>query len=151
MEQSDRLFSKIMDIIQRKLGDRLDEYDFPPPIFAAMRGEFLELDLEAGSLTTRFPVLETWLNPYGTMQGGMIAAAIDNTYGPLSVLVASPNVTRRLEITYSRPVTLEMGHVIVRARFLERQGNRLSFRADVRSPDGLRLARAKAVHWVPDE
>jgi len=34
------------------------------------------------------------------MQGGMIAAAVDNTIGPLSFLVAAPNVTRRLEMKY---------------------------------------------------
>jgi acyl-coenzyme A thioesterase PaaI-like protein len=116
-----------------------------------MEGEFLELDLDAGSLTARFPILESWLNPYGTMQGGMMATAVDNTLGPLSILVASPNVTRHLEMTYSRPATLDMGHVIVSARLLERQGNRLLFRADVRSPGGPRLARAKAVHWIIDE
>ena len=87
--------------------------------------------------------------PRGT--GGMVAAAVDNTLGPLSVLVAPPNVTHRLEMTYSRPVTLDIGHVIVRARLIERQGRRLLFRADVRSPEGLRLARSKAVHWIIDE
>jgi len=33
----------------------------------------------------------------------MVAAAADNTLGPLSVLVAPPNLTRRMEITYARP------------------------------------------------
>ena len=64
--------------------------------------------------------------------------------------MAPPNVTRRLEITYSRPVTVEMGSVVVTARLVERQGRRLFFRATVRSEDGLRLARAKAMHWVVD-
>jgi acyl-coenzyme A thioesterase PaaI-like protein len=151
VEPSDHLSAVIMDILRHKLGERMDAYAFPPPIFVVMEGEFLELDLEAGSLTVRFPVRENWLNPYGTMQGGAVAAAVDNTLGPLSVLVASPNVTRRLELTYSRPATLDMGHVIVSARLLERQGRRLFFRADVRSPEGLRLARAKALHWIVDE
>lgn len=102
-------------------------------------------------LTTQFPVLESYLNPYGTMQGGMVAAAVDNTLGPLSVLVAPPNVTRKLEMTYSRPATLDMGYILVTARLLERQERLLSFRADVRSPSRLRLARAKAVHWIMEE
>ena len=81
----------------------------------------------------------------------MVAAAIDNTLGPLSVLVAPPNVTRRLEVTYNRPVTLDMGCIVVDAKFLERQDRWLFFRATVRSREGLRLARAKAVHWILDE
>ena len=140
-----------MDILRGKLGDRMEEYAFPPPIFAAMQGEFVELDLEAGFLTTQFPVLESYLNPYGTMQGGMVAAAVDNTLGPLSVLVAPPNVTRHLEMTYSRPVTLDMGYIVVDARFRERRDRWLFFGAAVRSREGLRLARSKAVHWIIDE
>ncbi len=151
MESADRLSSAVMDILKGRFGDQIDKYAFPPPIFVAMEGEFLELDLEAGSLTTRFPVLESYLNPYGTMQGGMVAATVDNTLGPLSVLVAPPNVTRHLEMTYSRPATLDMGYILVTARLLERQDRLLFFRADVRSPSRLRLARAKAVHWIMDE
>jgi hypothetical protein len=81
----------------------------------------------------------------------MVAAALDNTLGPLSVLVAPPNVTRRLEITYSRSVTVDMGHIVVRAEFLERRERWLFFRTDVRTPAGLRLTRAKASHWILQE
>jgi acyl-coenzyme A thioesterase PaaI-like protein len=151
LEHTDDLPSEIMDILRDKLGDRMDEYAFPPPVFHAMQGEILEFDLAAGYLAVRFPVLESYLNPYGTMQGGMIAAAVDNTLGPLGVLVASPNVTRHLEMKYSRPVTLDMGYILVEARLLERKGHRLFFKADVRSQDGLRLARSKAVHWILGE
>ena len=81
----------------------------------------------------------------------MVAAAVDNTLGPLSMLVAPPSVTRQLEITYSRPVPLDIGHIVVSARLLERRDRWLFFKADVRSPEGLRLARSKAVHWILDE
>jgi hypothetical protein len=66
------------------------------------------------------------------------------------MLVAPPNVTRQLEMTYNRPVTLAMAHIIVSAQLLERTGHRLYFRAIVESQNGLRLARAKAVHWIID-
>ncbi len=151
MEQADRLLAAMMDILKDRLGDRMAEYAFPPPVFAAMEGEIVTFDLEAGLLSARFPVLESHLNPYGTMQGGMIAAAVDNTLGPLSVLIAPPNVTRRLEVTYSLPPTVDMGYIVVNARLLDRQDRLLFFRADVRDQEGLRLARAKAVHWILDE
>jgi acyl-coenzyme A thioesterase PaaI-like protein len=139
-----------MDVLRDKLGDQMDECVFPPPIFVDMEGEFLDLDLNAEHLTAQFPVRERYLNPYDKMQGGMIAAAVDNTLGPLSVLVAPTNVTHRLEMTYSRPATLDMGHIVVTAALVERQGRRLFFKADVRTQEGLRLARAKAVHWIVD-
>ena len=115
-----------------------------------MRGEYLEFDLEIGSLIARFPILERYLNPYGTMQGGMIAAAVDNTLSPLSVALASPNVTRTLELKYSHPALPEMGYIIVHARLVERDGPRLAFQARVSSPDGKKLATCKATHWIID-
>ena len=113
-----------------------------------MHGEFVAFDEENGALTVRFPLLEHYLNPYDAVQGGMIAAAVDNTLGPLSMLVAPPNVTRRLEVTYSRPATLEMEHIIVVGRLGERKGRQLHFVAEVSSGQGVRLARAKATHWI---
>ena len=113
-----------------------------------MQGEFVAYDSDVGTLKVRFPILESYLNPYGMMQGGMVAAAVDNTLGPLSMLVAPPNVTRRLELTYSRPVRPDVGHIVVTARLVSHDGQRLHFRAEVTDPDGCRLARAKAVHWV---
>lgn len=151
MHKPDQLSARVAEILRRKFGDRDDPYAFPPPVFAAMQGEFLEMDLDHGTLTVQFPVLESYLNPYGTMQGGMIAAAVDNTLGPLSVLVAPPNVTRRLEMAYSRPVTPDLGQLIVTGRLLERKGRWLIFKADVYDADGRRLARAKATHWILEE
>jgi acyl-coenzyme A thioesterase PaaI-like protein len=120
----------------------------PPPVFLAMRGEFISFDRQAKVMTVRFPVLPEQLNPYGTMQGGMIAAAIDNTLGPLSLLVAPPNFTRRLEVKYRRRVTLGLGHITVVARFIEQNKRQLYFRASVVDDEGNELASAKAGHWI---
>ena len=151
MMKSREIELEIIALLREKVGDRIDAYKIPPPVFEAMQGEFLAFDMEEESLTAQFPVLEHYLNPYAAMQGGMVAAAVDNTLGPLSVLVAPPNLTRKLEMTYSKPVSLDMGVVIVKARLRNREGQKLTFSADVRSRDGSRLARAKAVHWILDE
>jgi len=147
-DQMDTTSSTMTNILKARHGDRVAEYALPPPVFVAMEGEFIDFDPDAGRLSARFPIRESQLNPYGSMQGGMIAAAVDNTLGPLSMLVAPPNVTRHLEMTYSRPVKLEMGYITVHARLVERQDRWLHFKADVRGPDGTRLAKAKATHWI---
>ena len=108
----------IMAIINERLGDRIEDYLIPPPVFTSMGGEFVEIALDEGVLITRFPVRKEYLNPYGAVQGGMVAAAVDNTLGPLSMLVAPPNVTRKLEMKYSRPVTPDLGFMIVKAKFI---------------------------------
>ena len=148
MSQPSKLYTQIMGILEDRLGERVGDFSFPPPVFTAMQGEFLGFDLESGTLKVAFPVLDEQLNPYGTMQGGMIAAAIDNALGPLSMLLAPPNLTRKLEITYNRPATLEMEQVIVEARLIKQVNRLIYFKAVVTSASGIRLARAKAVHWV---
>ena len=51
------------------------------------------------------PVEEHQTNPVGVMQGGFIAAAFDNTFGPLSYLVAKrPMTTIDMSIQYIRGV-----------------------------------------------
>lgn len=151
MKQEGFDLSAFHDILRDRLGDRMDDFVFPPPVFVDMGGRFVGFDPDQAVLAVRFPVRNRYLNPYGSMQGGMVAAAIDNTLGPLSVLVAPPNVTRTLEITYSRPVTMGMGDITVTARLVDRKGPRLFFKAEVKDEKGLRMARAKAVHWIMDE
>ena len=150
MKDHDAMPPSIAEAIKDRLGDRMGEFLIPPPVFGTMRGEFLTFDAQAGVLETRFPVLGEYLNPYGAMQGGMVAAAVDNTLGPLSMLVAPPNVTRRLQMKYSRPVTPDLEYITVKARLLERKGRWLTFSAEVRDREGVLLARAQASHWIVD-
>jgi len=140
--------SSIMEILHARLGDRIDEFILPPPVFELMHAELLDFDPDSGQLKIRFPVLEQYLNPYGVMQGGMVAAAVDNTLGPLSMLVAPPNVTRTLDMKFSQPVNLDLENIIVEAKLLERAGRRLKFSAEVRDQSGRLLARARALHWI---
>jgi len=143
--------SSLMDVISERLGERMDEFQIPPPVFEAMRGEIIDVDPEGGTLTTRFPILEEYQNPYRSMQGGMVAAAVDNTLGPLSMMVAPPNVTRRLELTYSRPILLDLEFITVVGRHLGCEGRNLKLRAEVRDPHDQLLARARATHWILEE
>ena len=151
MRDHSALLSLVVDAIHDRLGERVDEYLIPPPAFVTMQGEIHAFDEESGVLATRFPVLEKHLNAYGSMQGGMVAAAVDNTLHPLSMLVAPPNVTRRLQVKYSRPVTPDLEYITVKGRLLERRGQWLTFGAEVRDQEGVLLARARAVHWIVDD
>lgn len=148
MSIQDENHDKVMEILRERFGKRLSEFSFPPPVFITMEGEFVAFDLKAETLSARFPVLLRHLNPYGYMQGGMIAAAVDNTIGPLSALIAPMNVTRNLEMKYSLPITLDTVEILVEARLVKRDGKWLHFTADVRDEAGNRMARAKAVHVI---
>ena len=126
----------------------------PPPVFADMETEVRDYrpgDAEThvgATLVARFPVLERYQNPMGVMQGGVIAAAVDNVVGPLAYLVAPPSATSQLTMTYLAPVTPDTEHVEVEARLVARAGRQLVFDAVVRSPDGAELAVARATQTV---
>jgi acyl-coenzyme A thioesterase PaaI-like protein len=148
MTDAAELTEMILRLLRERHAGHLDPRNFPPPVFSAMQGEFLDYDPVQESLVVRFPVLENWLNPYGTMQGGMVAAAIDNTIGPLSALIAPANVTRHMEVKYSRSITTAIGSIVVVAQLIERKARWLTFYAEVNDLQGQRLAKAKAKHWI---
>jgi uncharacterized protein (TIGR00369 family) len=120
----------------------------PPPVFDMMSGEILAVDLPNRTLTAGFPVKEAYQNPMGFMQGGMIAAAIDNTLGPLSFMVAKPSVTKTLEIRYKRPVTPDIAKIIAQAEVVELTEQTLTIEVKVRSEKGKLLAEATAHHVI---
>jgi acyl-CoA thioesterase FadM len=68
----------------------------------------------------------------------------------LSLLVAAPNVTCRLQVKYSRPVMADIEHMVVTSELADQKGRELTLRAVVRDPKGTLLARARATHWIVD-
>jgi len=142
----------VPDFFQKALQERLGEDQrnllLPPPVFSTLPCEFTAFDRQKGTLAARFPIEQGYLNPYGSVQGGILAGIADNVIGPLSMLIAPPNVTRRFEIKYSRPVLPETEWVEVTAALVSRQGRQMVFSAEIRTPGGDLAARVKATHWL---
>jgi uncharacterized protein (TIGR00369 family) len=119
----------------------------PPPCLVDMQGEFLEY--EPGSmLRMRFPVMPRYRNPMGHMQGGFIVAALDNTLGPFSYLLAAPSVTLSLNTQYLRPVTGNDAHIECLARLVERTRNVLHLHAEARNPEGKVVALCQSINQI---
>ena len=120
------------DLIEQlvaKMGD-IPGLEIPPKIYQLMQGEVLDYQ-ENKELTIQFPVKEEYQNPIGHMQGGMILAAVDNTLGPLSYIVAPPSVTVQLNTQYIRPVSPKDKYIKVTAELVDRTRNQLLLRAKV--------------------
>lgn len=115
----------------------------PPPCLLEMEGEVLAYD-DGHSLELRFPVLARYRNPMGHMQGGFVVAALDNTLGPFSYLIAPPSVTTALNTQFLRPVTAATPFIVCRAELVERTRSQLYLRGVVRAPDGKVLALCQA-------
>lgn len=118
----------------------------PPPIFTHMKGEFINIDFEENSMLLSFPIMEEFENPMGYMQGGMIAAAIDNALGPLSFMLAPPSVTKTMTVEYKRPIQKTLDSILVHAQLDSRTEKELYLSATVSSEVQIEAGLEKTVH-----
>lgn len=131
----------IFKTLQARMPDH-SNLEMPPKIFTDMGGEYIEY-IKGDSLTVRFPVKERYQNPLGSMQGGMIVAAIDNTFGPLSYMEAPPSVTTHINTTYIRPITPDHQYIHVTAKVVEVTKRQIHMRAEVKNADGKRISNMR--------
>ena len=130
----DRLAEGVPPEIRRRL---------PPPCLLDMQPEPVEY-VHGERLVMRFPVLERYQNPFGYMQGGFVLAALDNTIGPFSFLIAPPSVTGQITINYLRPITADQTHITCIATVLERSRKTLLLTGRALGSDGKLAAIAQA-------
>jgi uncharacterized protein (TIGR00369 family) len=118
----------------------------PPPIFQLLEGEVLEVT--DTSMTTRYPVKPDYQNPFGYMQGGILAAVIDNTIGPLSFLIAPPSVTTHFNISYVRPVGEDQSFITVKGKLTHKTRRQLFMEAEVFNESDKLICFAHAIHNI---
>lgn len=83
------------------------------------------------------------------MQGGVISAAIDNVIGPLSLLIAPPNVTRKAEVKYLKGIDANIDFIYVTTTFIKQKKNFLYFEARVENEDQtIKYATANFMNWI---
>lgn len=113
----------------------------PPPSFEDMNAEIIEY-VKNKSITVTFPVSTKQTNPMGFMQGGYIAAAFDNAFGPLSYLVAQkPVTTIDMNVQYIRGVA-NLQTVYVTASIQARGHSTIHITGEMKNEKGKLLATA---------
>jgi uncharacterized protein (TIGR00369 family) len=96
----------------------------PPPACAKTLGiEFTEIDGERGTINVKFEAKPEFLNPAGHVQGGFLAAMLDDTMGPalVSTLDAGEFApTVNLNVQFHRPAKVGalkgIGRVVMRGK-----------------------------------
>jgi uncharacterized protein (TIGR00369 family) len=95
----------------------------PPPCAKTLGLGFTAIDGERGTIETRFEAVEMFLNPAGNVQGGFLAAMLDDTMG--TALSATLDLdqfapTVNLNVQFHRPAGLGplkgLGRVVMRGR-----------------------------------
>lgn len=121
------------------LAHQFPSAQLPPNCLAFIGTEFLEYESRV-LLKVKVRVDRKMLNPMHTMQGGIIAAAFDNTFGPLSYLAArKPCTTLDLHTDFIRPVS-EGEELVITAKVVSRSPISIHLSAEALNTKGKLIA-----------
>ncbi len=116
-----------------------------PPAAELLGWELIEIDPEAGTISVGFKASEQFTNPVGNIQGGFLAAMLDDTLGPALVATLPGDQfapTLDLHVQYLRPA--RPGRIVGKGRIVKR-GREICFLAgELYDADGKQLAVATA-------
>ncbi len=138
----------LIELYTEVLGEKIKDYNLPPPSFEIMQCEIVKYNEDEKLIIIKIPTLESWLNPFGTMQGGIIMGAVDNAVGPLSLLVAPMSMTRNIESKLIKPITMDVEFIYVTATLFEQKKKRLIFDVIIKDIDEIIYTKAKVTNWI---
>lgn len=92
-----------------------------PPCAQTLGASFKHIDTQAGTIETEFQAGPAFANPVGHIQGGFLAAMLDDTMGPALVATLPPGTfapTVNLTVSFHRPA--KVGVISGKGRILKR-------------------------------
>jgi uncharacterized protein (TIGR00369 family) len=121
----------------------------PPPAATTLGWELLHVDPGQGTIEVAFTAGESFTNPMGVVQGGFLAAMLDDTLGPALVATLPPGQfapTLDLHVQFLRPA--RPGRLVGRGRVV-RRGRQVCFMSgELLAPDGEPVAVAAATAYI---
>ncbi|MGD1056014.1 MAG: PaaI family thioesterase [Solirubrobacteraceae bacterium] len=117
----------------------------PPPAAVLLGWKLASVDPDAETIEVSFTATEQFLNPAGDIQGGFLAAMLDDTLGPALVATLADGQwapTIDLQVQFLRAAKPGKLHGVGR---VVRRGREVAFLAgELRSADGAVVATATA-------
>jgi uncharacterized protein (TIGR00369 family) len=118
----------------------------PPPPAAALLGfELLAIDPTQGTIRVRFTARPEFANPIGAVQGGFLAAMLDDTLGPALTATLEPDQfapTIELKVNFIAPA--QLGTLVADGRVVARGGSVAFLAGELRTEQGELVATATA-------
>lgn len=117
----------------------------PPPAATLLGWTLLAVDPDAGTIRVQFEARKEFLNPAGFVQGGLLAAMLDDTMGPALVATLGKGEfapTLDLRVSFLRPV--QMGRIVGDGRVVHRGGSIAFLAGELRGADGALVATGTA-------
>jgi uncharacterized protein (TIGR00369 family) len=98
-----------------------------PPAAGVLGWELVSVDPDAGTIEVAFAATDEFLNPVGVIQGGFLAAMLDDTMGPALVATLGPGLfALTADLQFLRPA--RPGRLTGRGRVV-RRGKDVAFLA----------------------
>lgn len=116
-----------------------------PPAAALLGFKLLEIDPEQGTLRVQFEATPQFLNPAGSIQGGFLAAMLDDTMGPALVATLGPDQfapTLELKVSFLRPA--KVGTLVGEGRVVSKGSSIAFLSGELRDAEGELIATATA-------
>jgi uncharacterized protein (TIGR00369 family) len=111
--------------------------------------ELVEVDPEAGTIAVAFTADERFLNSVGQVQGGFLAAMLDDTLGPALVATLGAGEwvpTVDLHVQFLTPA--KPGRLVGRGRVVRRGGRIAHLAGELLDSDGVSVASAVATALI---
>lgn len=122
-----------------------------PPIADLLQTRITAFDARAGTITVVFEGQPGWLNPHGGIQGGMVAALLDEAMGALLTFVLFParrGLTLELKVNMLRMA--KPGPLLAEGRVVQRTRNIAFLEAELRDHRQRLIATASATASIHD-
>jgi uncharacterized protein (TIGR00369 family) len=120
-----------------------------PRAAATLGFEFVDADVERGTIEVAFMATEAFTNPTGNVLGAFVAAMLYDTLGPTLIATLAPDQfqsTLDLNVRFLRPA--RPGRLVGRGRIVHRNGDLTSLEAALFDPSGALIATATATALV---
>ena len=120
-----------------------------PPAAATLGFQFIDADVEAGTIEVAFAATEAFTNPAGNVLGAFLAAMLYDTVGPALLATLEPDQfqsTLQLNVTFLRPV--RPGRVIGKGRIVHRDEDLVFLEASLLDAGEAVIATATATARV---
>jgi uncharacterized protein (TIGR00369 family) len=114
-----------------------------PPATAFLGARYRSIDVEAGTITIEFNPRVEFLNPARKIQGGFIAAMLDDTMGPIVYATLDRgefNTTLEFKVSFMR--SADLGPLVASARIIHRGRSIVFVEAELRDSAGALIASA---------
>lgn len=117
----------------------------PPPAAQLLGWELVSIAPEKGEIELAFLARPEFLNPAGTVQGGILCAMLDDTMGPAaSALLEGKSFAQTLELKTSFFRPARPGRILASGKVTHRGRDILFLEGRLTDPEGRLLAAATA-------